>query len=263
MNRSATVFGLITLVTVALTSTLPASCAGATTAHVVSTLGVVTFQEVHLTDVATVAPNLTVVAPSTNPVPVTVTLVPPDVGPSLGTTLETVGKNLKRSAEAMGLVPAGVVTRTFTVPAASAGEAAVIEVDDVTLKLFALTEPKLTAVAPARSVPVIVTLVAPDTGPLLGVTFVILGPEAITASPPPTAAQNDDDLHETEVRPLPSLLSTRTGSPHELPLKVTALPLPSTAAQKDEDGQDSEWMKPLAESILTGSCQELPLNLSA
>jgi hypothetical protein len=100
-------------------------------------------------------------------------------------------------------------------------------------------------------------VVPAPTGPLLGVSFVILGPETITASPPPTAAQNDDDLHETEVRPLPSLLSTRTGSPHELPLKVTAFPRPSNPEQKDTDGQDSERMKRLTGSILTGSPHEV------
>jgi hypothetical protein len=239
------------LFTVAVTCTLPASCAGASTLHVVSVFGSAGFQELQLTDVAAVVPNATVVAPLTKPVPVTVTLVPPDVGPSLGNTLDTVGKNLKRSADEIALVPSGVVTRTFTVPAASAGEIALIEVDDVTLKLAALTEPKLTAVAPIKFAPLTVTLVAPPTGPLPGVTFVTLGSPATTASPPPTAAQKDAERHEIEVRPLARPASTATGSLHELPLNVTTFPLPSVAAQNEADGHDIERMKPSRESIAT------------
>ena len=46
--------------------------------------------EVTLTAVAEVAPNLTEV-PVANPVPVTVTWVPPEAGPVLGDTPDTVG----------------------------------------------------------------------------------------------------------------------------------------------------------------------------
>ena len=58
------------MLTVALTSTLPAACGGDTTVHVVSTLGLVLSQDVQLTDVAFADPNLMIVAPLTNPVPV-------------------------------------------------------------------------------------------------------------------------------------------------------------------------------------------------
>ena len=50
-----------------------------------------------LTDFALVLPNLKVVAvaPGANPLPVTVTLVPPSVGPLAGLTLSTLGRYLK------------------------------------------------------------------------------------------------------------------------------------------------------------------------
>jgi hypothetical protein len=68
------------------------------------------------------------------------------------------------SAELVALVPLGVVTVTSTVPV-PAGETAVIEVSEMTLKLVALVEPNLTALAPVTLVPVMVTEVPPAAGP--------------------------------------------------------------------------------------------------
>ena len=51
-------------------------------------------------------------------------------------------------------VPPGVVTCTFTAPAAWAGVVAVIEVALFTVKLVAAVPPKVTAVAPVKLVPV-------------------------------------------------------------------------------------------------------------
>lgn len=80
---------LDTLFTITFTSTVPAACAGETAVHVVD--------ELQLTEVAftVVAPNLIIVAPFSraNPVPVTVTVVPPPLGPVFGLTLATVGLN--------------------------------------------------------------------------------------------------------------------------------------------------------------------------
>jgi hypothetical protein len=93
VNRSAVTFGVISLLTVARTSTSPALCAGETTVHSVI--------ELQLTDVAAVTANLKLVAvvPGAKPVPVTMTLVPPAAGPLLGATEVIVrGPNLKRSA---------------------------------------------------------------------------------------------------------------------------------------------------------------------
>jgi hypothetical protein len=56
------------------------------------------------------------------------------------------------------------------------GETAVIEVAEFTVKLFALVEPNMTAVAPAKPVPVIVALVPPPGEPWLGVTLETVGP---------------------------------------------------------------------------------------
>jgi hypothetical protein len=67
----------------------------------------------------------------------------------------------------VALVPFGVVTVTSTVPV-SLGEIAVIEVVELTVKLVALTEPKLTALVPLKPVPVMVTTVPPASGPLAG-----------------------------------------------------------------------------------------------
>ena len=53
--------------------------------------------------------------------------------------------------------PAGMVTVTSTVPAAPAGEVAVIWVAETTVKAVAAVAPKSTAVAPVKSVPVMVT----------------------------------------------------------------------------------------------------------
>jgi hypothetical protein len=79
------------------------------------------------------------------------------------------------SAELVALVPPAVVTVTLTVPDCSAGETAVIEVDETTVTLVAATVPKSTAVAPVRLVPVIVTDVPPVTGPEVGLTAVTVG----------------------------------------------------------------------------------------
>jgi hypothetical protein len=71
-------------------------------------------------------------------------------------------------------VPPAVLTVTSTVPV-PAGEVAVIDVLELTAKFVALTEPKLTAVAPVKLAPEMVTEVPPPPGPLLGVTELTLG----------------------------------------------------------------------------------------
>ena len=75
----------------------------------------------------------------------------------------------------IGEVPSGVVTLTSAVPGSSSGEFAVTEVAELTVKLVALTTPNLTALAPVNSTPVIVTVVPPPTGPLVGETLVTAG----------------------------------------------------------------------------------------
>ena len=83
--------------------------------------------------------------------------------------------NVNWLAAPAALVPPGVVTVTWTVSASStAGDTAVIDVSSLTVKLVAVP-PKLTAVAPVKAIPVIVTDVPPATGPLLGPTFETVG----------------------------------------------------------------------------------------
>ena len=61
-----------------------------------------------------------------------------------------------------------MVTVTSTFAADSAGETAVIDVDETTLKLAAAVPPKSTAVAPVNPVPVMVTVVPPAVVPVVG-----------------------------------------------------------------------------------------------
>ena len=71
-------------------------------------------------------------------------------------------------------MPAGVVTVTLTVPL-PAGEVALMEVAELTVKVEAGVLPNLTDVAPVRFVPVMVTAVPPAAGPELGEMPVIAG----------------------------------------------------------------------------------------
>jgi hypothetical protein len=77
-------------------------------------------------------------------------------------------------------VPPVVVTVTSTVPVPG-GDVAVIEVLELTVKLVASVEPNLTVLAPLKLVPVIVTMVPPASGPLLGLTPVTVGAGVGTA----------------------------------------------------------------------------------
>jgi hypothetical protein len=74
---------------------------------------------------------------------------------------------------ALVAVPPGVVTLSGPV-VAPVGTVARIDVDEITVKVAALTPLNVTAVAPVRSVPLIVTAV--PTGPLVGLKLVIVGP---------------------------------------------------------------------------------------
>jgi hypothetical protein len=81
---------------------------------------------------------------------------------------------LKRSNGLVGLVPAGVVTVTLTVPV-PAGDVAVIEVAELTTTPVPAAVPNLTAVAPVKLIPEMVTLVPPAAGPDFGDTEVTQG----------------------------------------------------------------------------------------
>ncbi len=79
------------------------------------------------------------------------------------------------SAADVAEVPPVVVTLTSTV-LVPAGEVAVIEVAELTVKVAAAVAPNATAVAPVRLVPVIVTLVPPAAGPDVGEIELTAGP---------------------------------------------------------------------------------------
>ena len=67
-----------------------------------------------------------------------------------------------------------MVTRISTVPL-PAGATAEIEVAELTVKLVAAAAPKVTAVAPEKPEPVMVTVVPPATGPDVGEIEVTVG----------------------------------------------------------------------------------------
>ena len=128
-------------------------------------------------------------------------------------------------------VPPGAVTVTSTAPE-PAGEVAVIEVAELTVKELAAVDPNATAVAPVRLVPLIVTTVPPVTGPAAGATAVTLGGEvapaadanqevltveATTAAPRIRLVQllrPDRQPQWIPSRPLAAMSSPNVGSPH-------------------------------------------------
>jgi hypothetical protein len=131
--------------------------------------------------VAATVPKRTWVAP-VSPVPLMVTEVPPVLGPELGEIEVTAGTGagggvteVNWSVATGALVPLEVVTVTSCAPAASAGEVAVILVEDDTLKFDAGTVPKRTLVAPVKFVPLMVTDVPPAVGPDVGEREVTAG----------------------------------------------------------------------------------------
>jgi len=120
-------------------------------------------------------PNATV-APVWNPVPATVTEVPPAVGPLVGVTEVTVGAGATYVKQPLH-VPLWVstfVTVTFTAPAACAAVAPVMLVALI-VETVSAEPPKDTVAAAWKPVPAIVTEVPPAVGPLVGVTPVTVG----------------------------------------------------------------------------------------
>jgi hypothetical protein len=112
--------------------------------------------------------NATAVAP-VKFAPLIVTMVP--TGPLVGAKLVIVGGGTTVNVALLVTVPAGVVTPSGPV-VAPAGAVALIDVSEATVKL-ALVPLNVTAVAPVKFVPLIVTLV--PTGPLAGAKLVIVG----------------------------------------------------------------------------------------
>jgi hypothetical protein len=170
VNWSATVTGLVPAVVVTRTSTVPAECAGLS--------AVIEFELLTTKLVAGVPPKVTPVTLTKLP-PVIVTLVPPPTGPAFGFTLVMKGVPsvyVNWLFTVLADVPSGVVTRTDTVPgAACPGLIAEIVVEFTTVN-GAAADPNVTAVAPLKPVPVIVTVVPPARGPEFGLTELTTGP---------------------------------------------------------------------------------------
>src|SRR5260370_336075 len=107
-----------------------------------------------------------------------VTAVPPAAAPLLGLTLVTVGADADVYVYPLVNVPlcvSGLVTTTFTAPAACAAVVAVICVA-LTTTTFVAPVPPNVAVAPVtKFVPVMVTAVPPAAAPLLGLTLPTVG----------------------------------------------------------------------------------------
>jgi hypothetical protein len=112
-------------------------------------------------------PNFTAVAP-VKLVPVIITVVP--AMPVAGVKLVILGSTLKFVA--LVAVPAALTMLSLPVVAPT-GTSAAIDVAETTVKFVALMPLNLTAAAPLKLVPVIVTLV--PTAPLAGVKEVIVG----------------------------------------------------------------------------------------
>jgi len=151
------------------TFTAPAAWAGVVTVIVVSLFTVIA-------PVAfAVLPKDTLVAP-VKPVPVIITLVPPAIGPVEGVMLVKVGCGTIYVYAPVPpvAVPFGVVITTFTAPAAWEGVVTETAVLLITVRPVAVEPPIITADAPAKPVPIIVTSVPPAIGPVDGVMLVMV-----------------------------------------------------------------------------------------
>ena len=126
--------------------------------------------------VAFVEPKTTADA-SVKFVPEITTAVPPKVDPVDGLIpiIETELVYVNRSAETIAEVPPGVVTLMSTTPDTPGGETAVICVALFTLKYEAFVEPKVTADALVKFVPVITTALPPKVDPVVRSSPLIVG----------------------------------------------------------------------------------------
>jgi hypothetical protein len=160
-------------------------------------VAVIRVSEFTVKAVAASVPNITEVAP-VNPEPVTIVTAPPATGPAEGERPVTAGTGAVKvnwSAGDVGLVPPAVVTVTSTVPATWAGDVAVICESEITVNEGTAAVPNVTADAPVKPVPVMVTEVPPAVNPPAGEIKVTPGigtkvnwSEVVTGLVPPAVA---------------------------------------------------------------------------
>jgi hypothetical protein len=119
-------------------------------------------------------PNDTL-APAWNPVPFTVTALPPAAGPLFGVTEPTVGPaTYVKQPLHVPLCESGFVTVTFTAPAACAVVVPVILVALI-VEMVSVDPPSETVAPVWKSAPVIVTAVPPRVEPVVGLIDVTVG----------------------------------------------------------------------------------------
>ncbi|CAB4897848.1 unannotated protein [freshwater metagenome] len=185
VGLNAVTVGAATYVNETAFADVPPAVVAVTVAAPATPAGVVALIDVADTNVTAVpafAPNFTVVAPDTNPLPVIVTTVPAVTGPLVGLNNVTVGTARYVNETAFVEVPLVVVAVTVTAPAVPAGVVALIDVAEVKTMLVPTFAPNFTVVPPdTNPVPVIVTTVPPASGPLLAVTAVTVGAVAAAA----------------------------------------------------------------------------------
>jgi hypothetical protein len=137
--------------------------------------------EMMLKPSAGTVPNRTWLA-AVNPLPDTVTTVPPAVVPLVVPRLVTEGADaavtVTRSADTNADVPAGVVIVRSQTPAGIGGAVTMIVVSLITVKLVPSVAPKETPFAPVKPLPVTTRLVPPPVPRLLVLSDVMEGAEA-------------------------------------------------------------------------------------
>src|SRR5690606_10046340 len=106
-----------------------------------------------------------------------VTVVPPVVGPDVGSMLEMTGAATYVNSPGCES-PLGEVITTSAGPAVPAGVVTVIWVSESTVNDVPAVPSNVTPVAPVNPVPVIVTTVPPVVGPSVGVSELIAGTTA-------------------------------------------------------------------------------------
>ena len=184
----------------------------------VPTIEWITVSLTTMKEAAAVPPKLTAVVP-TKLVPLMVMLAPD--APDVGVNDVMVGAGIVKLA-ALVAVPPGVVTAT--VPEVPLPTLAIMVVALVTEKELAVVPPNVTAVAPVRLVPVIVT-VAP-TLPVVGVKEVIVG--AAMLKPAKLAVPPGEVMVTVPVVPLPTtavmvVALTTVNDDASVPPKLTAV----------------------------------------